>query len=335
MRKITILISILLPLSGLAVYGQERFYKELNIIGGYSDKDGWVGSKGKGLKNSVGFEYFNIFSDEYGDRFKVDLQMRFSYNSTEDSEDAWGVEFHNAWLEYKMGLGQYLIFGHFDPAFGLEPVVDTHGTLLQTLALESIGYKKDWGIGYKGLLGNFDIQLGAQLGSGMPIKREDDSFLFTTRLSSKIDREYEIGLSILYGQVLMSERPITIPSPSVISNGSIRKKRIGLDFQGPLGPYSFKCEAAIGDDEGTTVGGGLLEFGYVFPEDDRFEFKLQGLCWSDELDNSNERTITISPVFEYKMSSDVTLRTGYFYDISTGTNEEERLFVMQLYYYGI
>ena len=83
----------------------QNFYKEAVIIGGYSDKDQWVGKKDMMLKNSIGFEYFRKFSDEYGDFLTLDIQMRIAYDSMENSSDTFGVEIHNAWLEYKLGLG--------------------------------------------------------------------------------------------------------------------------------------------------------------------------------------------------------------------------------------
>jgi len=103
--------------------------------------------------------------------------------------------------------------GHFDPAFGLEPVTDTHGTLLQTLAPKNIGFKKDWGIGYRGLLGKFDYQLAVQLGSGMGIRRKDGSYLLTGRISTPQTRDTQIGLSFLYGRTLVSGQSWTIPAP--------------------------------------------------------------------------------------------------------------------------
>jgi len=260
----------------------DNFYKELSIIGGYSDKNKWVGRKGTSLKNSVGFEYFRKFSNEYGDFLTLDLQMRMAYDSKEDSQDAFGVEVHNAWLEYKLGLGESVVLGHFDPAFGLEPVLDTHGTLLQTLAHKNIGYKKDWGLGYKGLLGNFDYQVAAQLGSGMGIRRKDGSFLLTGRISTPRTKEPQLGISFMYGQTLEAEQSWTIPAPQLVSDKSIRKKRVGIDLQCPLGVLDFKGEIAAGDNDGETVAGGLAEFGYTVPEQQNLRLKMQASYWSND-----------------------------------------------------
>jgi len=311
----------------------EDFYKEAIIIGGYSDKNQWVGKKDM-LKNSVGFEYYKKFSDEYGDYLIVDLQMRMAYDSGEDSSDAFGVEIHNAWLEYKMGLGKSIRLGHFDPAFGLEPVLDTHSTLLQSLAHKNIGFKKDWGIGYKGLLGDFDYQLAAGLGSGMGIRRKDGSFLLTGRISTPQTRDTKVGLSFLYGQTLESSQSWTIPAPDLVSDNSTRKKRIGLDLQCPLWLLDFKAEVAAGDNDGTTVAGGLAELGYTVPEQQSLKIKMQTIYWSNDWEEKNARDLTLSPVIEYKISSTTTLRLGYFHDIYS-SSDEDSMIVLQLYYFGL
>jgi len=312
----------------------DNFYREAVIIGGYSDRDQWVGKKDKGLKNSVGFEYYKKFSDEYGDFLTLDLQMRTAYDSTEDSEDAFGVEIHNAWLEYKLGLGKSIRLGHFDPAFGLEPVLDTHGTLLQTLASKNIGFKKDWGVGYKGLLGNFDYQLAAQLGSGMGIERKDGSYLFTGRISTPQTKDTQIGLSFLYGQTLESSQSWTIPAPELISGNTVRKKRVGVDFQCPLGLFDFKAEVAAGDNDGKTVAGGLAELGYTVPEQQNLRLKMQTLYWSNDWEEKDARDLTFSPVIEYNISSTTTIRLGYFHDIYS-SSDEDKMIVLQFYYFGL
>lgn len=310
----------------------EEFYGEALLIGGYSDRDQWVGKKG-GLKNSVGFEYYKKFSDEYGDFLTLDLQVRAAYDSAEDSQDAFGVEIHNAWLEYKLGLGKSIRLGHFDPAFGLEPVLDTHGTLLGTLAPKNIGFKKDWGVGYKGLLGDYDYQIAAGLGSGMGIQRKDGSFLLTGRISTPQTRDTQIGLSFLYGQTLESSQSWTIPAPDLLRNNSIRKKRIGVDFQCPLGLFDFKAEAAAGDNDGKTVAGGMVEFGYLVPEHQNLKLKMQTLYWSNDWKKKDSQDLTLSPVVEYKISSTTTVRLGYFHDLYSG-RDEDKMVALQIYYFG-
>jgi hypothetical protein len=310
----------------------DGFYKEAVIIGGYSDRDHWVGKKDMSLKNSVGFEYYKKFSNEYGDFLTMDLQARMAYDSSGDSQEAFGVEIHNAWLEYKLGLGKSIKVGHFDPAFGLEPVLDTHGTLLGTLASKNIGFKKDWGIGYKGLFGDYDYQLAAGTGSGMGIRRQDGSYLLTGRISKQQTRDTQVGLSFLHGRTLASRQSWTIPAADLVSNKSIKKRRIGIDLQCPLGLFDFKAEAAMGDDDGRTAKGGLVEFGYTVPEQQDLKLKLQTMYWSN--DRKDARDLTLAPVIEYKLSSTTTVRLGYFHNIYS-SNDENRMIILQFYYFGL
>jgi hypothetical protein len=312
----------------------DNFYKEVIIIGGYSDQDQWIGKKGRNLKNSIGFEYYRKFSNDYGDFLTLDVQMRMAYDSKQDSQDAFGVEIHNAWIEYKLGLGQSIRLGHFDPAFGLEPVLDTHGTLLQTLAFKNIGFKKDWGIAYKGLLGDYDYEIASQIGSGMGIRRKDGSFLLTGRIGTPRTREFQYGISFLYGQTLQSSQSWTIPAPELVTDKSVRKKRIGIDLQWPLGLFDFKAEVAAGDNDGRTVAGGLAELGYTVPALQNLRIKMQTLYWSNDWEEKNARDLTFSPVIEYKINSSATIRLGYFHDVYS-SSDEDKLILLQFYYFGL
>jgi len=310
-----------------------NLYKEANFIVGYSDIDELVGEKGKMLKNSVGFEYYDKFSNDYGDYLTVNLQMRFSYDTSESFNDALAVEIHNAWLEYKLGLGKNLRFGHFDPAFGLEPVLDTHGTLFQTLAQKNIGFKKDWGIGYRGLLGDFDYEVAAQLGSGMSIERKDDSHLFTSRIGSAKDESFQYGLSLLYGRVLESKQARTIPKAD-FSDNAILKRRIGLDAQYDYGPYLFKGELAFGEDDDNEVIGTMFEADYTVPSLQNLQFQLQWQCWDGDLSGGHAIDSTLGIGASYKLNSTTTIRLAYFHDIDSFGAEKDRQVFLQVYFFG-
>jgi len=310
------------------------FYKEVNLITGYSHNDKLIGKDGRSLKNSLGFEYYRKFSNDRGDYLTADLQMRFSYDSLENSNNAFAVEIHNAWLEYKLGLGKALRFGHFAPSFGLEPVVDTHGTLFQTLALKNIGFKKDWGLGYRGFWGLFDYELSAQAGSGMTIAGKDDNFLLTTRISRGRGDNLQYGLSFLYGQTLQPRETKTIPQADFTSEKTILKKRIGLDAQYLSGPYTFKGEVAYGQNDDNEVLGLLLETDYTLPKLEALEFQLQTQLMSRDLESSQKQDLMLALGAAYKFSPTVTMRLGYFHDIYVQGKDKDRQVVLQLYYYG-
>ena len=85
-KAVPIIVFIFLALVACEEVHAGNLYKELNIIGGYSDVNKWTG-KSNTLKNSLGFEYFNKFSNDYGDFLTADLQVRFAYDSLESSND--------------------------------------------------------------------------------------------------------------------------------------------------------------------------------------------------------------------------------------------------------
>ena len=309
------------------------FYKEINLIGGYSDKDRWIGKNGM-MANSLGFEYYKKFSGSYGDYMTADLQMRVAYDSLKNSYDAWGLEIHNAWLEYKLRPEAKIKIGHFDPAFGLEPVLDTHATLLQTLADDNIGFTKDWGVALKGSFPEFDYKAALQLGSGMSVRRQDGSFLSTIRVGTPASRNLQYGFSMLYGKVLESEGMSTFPKNTLLSPDAVTKKRLGLDAQYLIGPYLFKGEAAYGKNNGTDVLGYLTGIDYTLPRHQNWQVELQYRSWINELnqDSSDDSTITLGT--SYKLNQSTTLGAAFSHDINLMGHEEENRFVVQLYFFG-
>jgi len=334
MRIFFFAISLTIILSlNIAFADQALFYKEVNIIGGYSAIDRWTG-KSDSLMNSIGFEDYRKFSSEYGDYLTTDLQVRLAYDSLEDSQDAWHVEIHNAWLEYKLGHGHNLKIGHFDPAFGLEPILDTHGTLLQTLAVKNIGFKKDWGIALRGSLQKFDYKIALQTASGMSIRRTDGSYLFTTRVGLPSTRDFQYGVSFLYGEVLKTEGMSTFPKNYLLQDEAVTKKRIGLDGQYLYGPYSFKGEVSYGQDEDKDVLGYLFEVDYTVPNYQSLELELQFQSWINDIHKSDSHDSTLSVGLSYKLNQDTTLRTLFSHDFNLYGEKEDDKILLQFYYFG-
>ncbi len=321
-------------LAGAVAFADESaLYGEVNLLSGYSESEEWIGEKGRMLKNSVGFEWYGNFSDDFGDFLTADLQARLSYDSSADAEDEWAVEIHNAWLEYKLGLGRNLRLGHFSPAFGLESSLDTHGTLFQTLAGQDIGFKKDWGIGYRGILGGFDYQVAAQLGSGMGIEQDDGSFLVSGRMGSPQADSFQYGLSLLYGEVLMGKQARIFPRPDMGEKATF-KRRAGVDAQFLHGSLAYKGELTLGRNEANDVVGALVQLDYTVPSHQEFGVGLQGRVWSDDPSDNDAAASEVGIRALYKVSRDLVLRLGLFQDVQRpGDGEEVRIFV-QLYYFG-
>jgi hypothetical protein len=120
----------------------------------------------------------------------------------------------------------------------------------------------------------------------------------------------------------------------LVTNKSTRKKRIGLDLQRQLGIFDFKAEVAAGDNDCTTVAGGLAEFGYTVPQQQNLKVKMQMSYWSNDWDKKNARDLALSPVIEYKIDSSSTISLGYFHDIYS-SSDEDRMILLQFYYFGL
>jgi hypothetical protein len=251
-----------------------------------------------------------------------------------NAEDSWGLEVHNAWLLYKLNSETKLRLGHFDPAFGLEPQLDTHATLLQTLADEDIGFKKDWGIGLEGNLSQLDYKTALQLGSGMAIYRRDDSYLWTGRIGSPQTQNLQYGLSFLYGDVLDSMGMRTWPRDDLMSDNAVLKKRAGLDSQYLWGAYLFKGEIAYGQNEHDDVLGYLGEVDYTVPKYQNLEFELQYQSWINDLSNNSSDDSTLTAGLSFKLSQKTTLRAAFSHDFNMSGEKKENKFLVQFYFFG-
>lgn len=313
--------------------GNSTLYKEANALTGYSEEEEWIGEKGHHLKNSIGFEWFKKYSNDYGDFLTTDLQMRLAYDTSRSSEDAWALEVHNAWTEYKLGLGKSVRMGHFSPAFGLEPSTDTHGTLFQTLAGQDIGFKKDWGAGFKSGIGPFDYELAAQIGSGMGIEHKDNSHLLSGRIGNPIGGNLQFGISGLFGEVLNAMEMATIPQPDY-ADKAVSKSRIGADTKYLYGPFLFMGEISAGRNDESDVLGALLEVDYIIPTLQELTLNSQCRFWSDDPGSSANDSSEIGLGFSWRVNQSMTVRSGVFYELENAAATEDTRTYLQLYYYA-
>ena len=327
-----IALSLSFFLHDMAMASDFLFYKELNLIGGYSKKDGWTG-KTKELSNSIGFEHYGKFSSDYGDYLTTDLQIRGAYDASQPFSDAVSCEIHNAWAEYRANNAVKVKAGHFEPAFGLEQVVDAHSTILQTLAMEDIGFTKDWGAELRGSLQAFDYWVACQLGSGMSIRRLDSSYLVTARLGTPAGRDFQYGISALCGNVLDTEGMSTFPKNHLLSGAAIQKERLGFDCLYNWNSFVLKAETAYGVNDNNNVIGYLVEADYTPPKSQAWEFETQFQSFVNDLGKSRTDDSTLSVGLTYKLSQTVTLRAVFQQDLNIYHQERDTRGLIQFYYY--
>jgi len=336
-RKIAILLIAVLFISqmfiSMAIASEVLFYKELNLIGGYSRQKGWVGETGE-LSNSVGFEHYGKFSSEYGDYLTTNLQVRGAYNANERFSEAMSCEIHNAWAEYRITSEVKLKAGHFEPAFGLEQIVDVHSTILQLLTMQNVGYTKDWGVELRGSLPKLDYWVALQLGSGMSIRRIDSSYLFSARVGTPAGNDFRYGVSALCGNVLDTEGMSTFPKNHLLSNEATQKQRIGFDCLYDWNSFVFKAEADFGSNDNAPVIGYLLEADYTPPMSQNWEFDAQFKSFVNDLRKSRTDDSTLSLGLTYKLTQTITLRAAFVQDLNQYQQPRDTEFLLQFYYYG-
>ncbi|MBN2333768.1 MAG: hypothetical protein JXO49_11990 [Deltaproteobacteria bacterium] len=321
---------MILPVGSLA---EGLLYREVNLLAGYRHEEKVISTFNERMKNSIGMEYFHPFANDYGDFLTGDLQLRLSYDSTTERQDAWALEVHSAWLEYRPGLGKAFTVGHFTPPFGLETALDTHSTLHQTLASHAIGFKKDWGLAYRSFVGRYNWQTAVQLGSGMGLEHRHGSYLLSTRISTTVADAGRYGLSLMTGNTLTTEQFRTLPAPEW-GVKSVEKKGIALDWEQTLGITILRGELHMGRRESATTAGVMTEWLTAIPDFQEITLKIQGFYWTDDWQKKAGRTLTLFPVAEYRLSNTTTIRLGYAHEFSSTAQEKDRLLLLQLYYYG-
>ena len=328
-------LSVFFFLGDTAIASDLLFYKELNGIGGYSrkSKNGWIG-KTEMLSNSVGFEHYGKFSSDYGDYLTTDLQIRFAYDSSQKFNEAWSVELHNVWAEYRANNALKVKAGHFEPAFGLEQVIDVHSTILQTLAMENIGYTRDWGLGIRGTLEGFDYWAALQLGSGMSIRRIDASYLFSARVGTPTNRDFQYGISAMIGNILETMGMSTFPKNHLLANDAVFKERIGFDCIYNWNSFLLKGETAYGINDAKNVIGYMVELDYTPPRNQNWEFEIQFQSFVNDLGKSRTDDSTFSAGLTYKLSQAITLRAVFQQDLNRYHQPRDTRGLIQFYYYG-
>ena len=305
---------------------------------------------------SVGFEYFRVFSGERGDWVTTDLQVRFpmghkkrimrnayaNFNLNFDFDQEkleriltteWRLmwEFHNVYANFKLNRGRSNIkLGHFDVPFGLEPLLDTHPTLLQTQARKNIGFKRDWGLSVNGALPSFDYEVSATLGCGgvKKIWRKDGSYLLSGRIGTPTSEDLQHGFSLLYGNVLPALYD------EYLFESTVSRKRIGLDSQYSYRSYLFKAEVAYGKDEEFDVLSSFLEVDYTVPQYQNWQLEAQLKSFINDLGESKTDDTILTLGTSYKLTNDITLRANYIHDFNLRLGREEDIVGVQVYYYG-
>ncbi|HYE76950.1 MAG TPA: hypothetical protein VEI97_03095, partial [bacterium] len=130
------------------------FYNELNLVGGLYDEN--LGLMRSHPQTSVGLEYLHKYANDTGDWATLGLQARVIYDAPDQK---FKPDVMDAYVNFRRENGRANIrVGRFELPYGLEPVLDTHGTLLQSNLHRNLGDLWSWGADLNGQLESVDYR---------------------------------------------------------------------------------------------------------------------------------------------------------------------------------
>ena len=345
------------------------FRKEIVAGGRYLRSEGQFSGANRMNANSIGFDLMKRFTSETGDWATVYLQLRMAYRWNQwqpapwtEGEDDWELEWHEATLRLTRWFRGRMNFklGHFDVPFGLEPVVDTHGSLFQLQSMRNVGFKKDWGLSLYGQLPSFDYEASLTTGSGMELTRESGSYLTSARVGTPETGNFLIGLSGLYGNVkepagqLGEEMPgkrgaVPAPGTSIRTGETLvaevvpdqakvmTRWRVGLDVRYLHGPLTLKSEFASGEDGGRDIRNAFVELDFIlvpYRMDliTQVHFTREDAATRSTGSSLTRRTLGVLGL-TYRATSATTLSVAVERDLHSKGGPEEDSIAVQLYIY--
>ncbi len=300
-------------------------YKEIYFSGRYSSGLGDVEGR-----NSLGFILFGTFSGPEGQIGDMNVQFRAAYYNdqfafgkkmnreyTEKSND-WETEFHNSYLRLRALPPMVNVrIGHFYVPYGIQPWIDTHGTLLQSPSMEFSGVDRDWGVALEGQNDKLEYQLGLTRGSGMEYFERDNNFILAGKISTpRIGQHLNdwLGVSFLVGRIF---DPMAVErlrgwdmeeKEEKFKGNIIKRWRAGIDGQKIVGPARLRFEVSSGADAGReNVLGEFLEAKYALGRNSRWSALMQFENFTQDINRS-------------RRDSDTTLRWGLNYGFSANYN---------------
>ena len=243
---------------------------EFYVSNGSSADGGYLG------RNSVGVEGLHKIAGENGDRATVAYQARLSRYRALDmdnrvlmSADDWEPEIHTAYVNLRGFFGRMnLKAGHLEVPFGLEPVVDTHTTLVPSASMVNLGTMNDWGASLNGQLRPFDYEVALTTGAGMkarwnPLERDDGTYLVAARIQPVTDGNVRYGIAALFGTMSPLSHPV---AEMALSTGHAaepmaeplrEERRVGFDYRNVVFAFSkaldVRLETAVGTRNGVRV----------------------------------------------------------------------------------
>jgi len=317
------LLSFSLALAGSPLAASSYlFYLEAQGVAGYSSAAQKavfysLSPKEAMQKPSLGFDYVQRFSDEYGDTGVLSLQVRLTVNA--QGGTTLEPQVYNGFLKLKLGFVD-LWAGHNRPRFGLSADLDNHALLLQGLSMRGFGFDRDWGVGLERDLAWGQAGLSLTSGSGMPFYLKGNYFL-AGRVSWGVLARHNLSLGFsaglgklldVMGFTLLSETPRPFAA-------------VGFDFTRLWNNLESRVEVMAGRMAGQPAYALFWRVGIGFLEENRLKLEVQPMVIRKE---GQTRALLAAGV-SFPAAEDWTLRGMVHYD----RESRDTLFVLQVYFY--
>jgi len=299
-------------------------YGEAQAVAGYSSSEDKVVYASKDARDvmqkpSLGFDLLHRFTGETGDRGAFALQARIAYDTQDDEKDA-EFQLYNAYFKYKAGFSDLWI-GHNRPALGLSSYFDSHGLLLDTIAMNGFGYDRDWGAGaYRDFeWGNAAFSITT--GSGMPVYFKGN-YLASFRISRGVlaQDNYNTGISLAYG------KPLETMGYHLMMDEPKETTLVGADGTWLWDNFETRVEVMGGRNREEDAKALFLRFGIHLLEEGRLTLEIQPMYV--KIGNVENTILSAGPA--YQLTADLTLRAMYQYD----EERNDHRMVFQLYWYS-
>lgn len=332
----------------------ELLYKELNLAGGLYTGE-WSLQRGH-PQTAVGFDWLRKYSSERGDWLTTGVQFRALLDGVEQTAE---TDLMTAYANFRRDQGRAnLRLGKFEIPYGLEPVLDTHGTLLQSNGHHNLGDLWSWGVSLNGQLDRVDYELALLTGDfseNLP-HREQESWLVAGRIGSpRTGAESAWGVSLAAGRTVPMHHNEHVPRNGdphndepdphgghrALSTGmgpdreqAIDILRLGADYTRWAGPATWMAEGSLGTDDGELMGSVWARWEYTPLTNERWQYALQaeGVWHPPALDDD---FVELSAQVSYRLHPDTTLRLLYGRAFQTITGQREDRWLLQYYYFGL
>lgn len=344
-----LIASGLLLLSSPAWADTTVMYGEYILSGGIYNGD--VDVMRSHPQSSLGFDWLHKYADDKGDYATAGAQFRFIVDAEHDRLDP---DLMMAYFQLRGDNGRAnWKAGKFEIPYGLEPILDTHGTLLQSNGHHNLGDLWSWGLELNGQLDKVDYRIAALTGdfSEMLPQRSQESWLIAGRVGApRSDGTDAWGGSLAIGRTVPSmhdehtvvdphdgghdDMPNDAPSMEADPGTAINITRLGVDFTRWEGESTWYAEGSVGTDDGDPMASVWLRWEQTPLDDDRITYALQAEgVWHPP--DMQDDFLEVSGSVRYRLTPELSVSAlaGHAFDTITGDPEDRVL--LQFYYFGL